>query len=129
MSNQVTITPCEFHEVRTGKVSYGYCASDSYADAYCNNWDSIPDDDLELLALAMKDENKELDGMLSHVCEMGQLAGLAMGIWIGPVYYEWEQIKHLWNSDSLHDVAAEAEEQDRRDHKNNLYGPDEGEPR
>ena len=62
---------------------------------------------------------EEATKLLNHCAEHER------GVFIGPVFYGWEKIRELF-SDSLHDVAAE---EDRRDHKRGLYGPDPGEVR
>ena len=51
MSNRICIEPTEFKNVRSGTVSYGYRAYDDYGNTYDNNWDAIPDDDLEVLKI------------------------------------------------------------------------------
>lgn len=119
MSNRITFEPTEFTNVRTGEVSRGYRAYDDYASTYSNGWESIPDDDLEFLAMVIEDGNEEATKLLNHCAEHER------GVFIGPVFYGWEKIRELF-SDSLHDVAAE---EDRRDHKRGLYGPDPGEVR
>ena len=92
MSNQVYIKPCEFKDVRSGECSKGFRAYDDYEKTYCNFWENIPDDDLEILAQVLKecDNDVRLNSLLSYIQEQ------ELGIIIGGVYYEWEQIKHLF---------------------------------
>ena len=90
MSNQVCIEPTKFEDVRDGTVSYGYRAFDDYEKTYCNLWESIPDDDLEFLAKAMEEDDAILASLLSHLQEMEK------GFYIGPQYYDWCDVKHLF---------------------------------
>ena len=90
MSNSVCIEPCEFFNVRSGERTYGYRAYDDYEKTYDNNWDKIPDDDLEVLDKAMEEPDDILQGMLDYCQEEEK------GIYIGSEYCDWEQIKHLW---------------------------------
>ncbi len=90
MSNRVTLEPTTFVNVRTGHVTYGYRAHDDYGQTYYNCWDSIPGDNLALLALAIEDADDFLTDMLSYVVENEK------GITIGDNYYSYEEIKHLF---------------------------------
>jgi len=90
MSNQVTIEPTKFENVRSGSVTKGYRMYDDYGATYCNQWDSIPDDDLAVLAKVLEDVDNTGEGMLESVEEHES------GISIGGEYYEWDQIKHLF---------------------------------
>ena len=103
MSNRICFEPCEFTNTRSGESSKGFRAFDDYHIPTNYNRESIPDDDLEFLALIVKQKgegNFDLDELLDWIEEQEQ------GIYIGDTWHEWEEIKHLWKAD-----------------------PDEGEPR
>lgn len=91
MSNRVTIEPTEFVNVRTGEVSYGFRAYDDYEQTYDNTLESIPDNDMEFLALICKEKafNTAFSEMLDFVKE-GQ-----MGLYIGGTWYEWDAIEPI----------------------------------
>ena len=91
MGNRITIEPTKFEDVRTGAVSYGYRAYDDYDSTYCNQWESIPDDDLEFLALVMEEVDDTVKQMLFNVTTFDE------GLYVGNTYYEWKQIAHLWD--------------------------------
>lgn len=89
MSNQVHIEPTRFENVRSGLVTYGFRAYDGYAQTYNNTWDSIPDDDMEVLKLALKDADDVLSDMLDFCREHER------GLHVGDSYLDWDEIKHL----------------------------------
>jgi hypothetical protein len=88
--NQINIEPTRFESVRTGDVTYGVRVYDSYANAYDNLWESIPDDDLEVFALVRDSDNDQIVAMIDFLLEHQN------GCYIGGEWYEWEQIKHLF---------------------------------
>lgn len=63
MSNRLVIEPTEFINSRTGDKSYGIRVYDDYEQLYDNNWESIPDDDVEVYHLAK--ESAKISEMLS----------------------------------------------------------------
>jgi len=91
MSNRLCIEPTKFEDVRTGHVSFGYRIYDDYGSAYGNLWDSIPDDDLDVLRLIMEDRrnNIVLDNLLCQIQED------ELTIFIGDSPYNWEQVKEI----------------------------------
>jgi hypothetical protein len=89
--NRVYIEPTEFTNTRTGSISHGYRIYDDSGSSYVNGWESIPDDDMELLALVMEEGNEFTDEMLSYVQEHGK------SLYIGNEEYQWDEIKHLWD--------------------------------
>ena len=102
MSNRMFIVPTEFKDIRTGHITKGVRCSDDYANFYSNLWESIPNDDLEFLALCLEefyfeskysaiDKNKEYHMFFEWIVENQK------GVWIGETYYEWGQIKHLFS--------------------------------
>jgi len=95
MSNQITIRPTEFRNIRTGDVTFGYRMYDNYGQTYdnCifNTKDDIPDDDLELVKMVKDNPNDVAGAMFDYIQEnQGD-------IWVDDEWYEWEKIKHLWD--------------------------------
>lgn len=93
MSNRVTIQPTKFEDTRTGETHKGVRVFDNYGQSYDNTWESIPDDDMDIIAKVMESGDEVIVGILDFLHENGG------GIFVGDVYYEWEQIKHLWGID------------------------------
>jgi len=92
MGNRVTIEPTKFENVRSGESTYGVRVYDDHAQSYDNNWESIPDDDLEVLKLVTYCSDEAISAMMSFVQENEK------GIEIGDTWYEWEQIKSIFDS-------------------------------
>ena len=65
---------------------------DNYGQVYDNTWESIPDDDLEVSTKVMESEDRHIVNMLDFLHETG------IGLFVGDTWYEWDQIKHLWES-------------------------------
>jgi len=86
----ICFEPTKFENVRTGGVSRGFRAYDDNAAAYCNNWDAIPDDDLDFLAKVIEDADDTVQAMLDYMQEHEK------GCDIGGEWYEWHQISRLW---------------------------------
>lgn len=90
MSNRVTIQPTIFRNHPNGEETYGFRAYDDYAQIYNNTWESIPDDDLEILALAIG------TCAASDFVEMiDYLIDAEKGINIGSASYSWEEIRPI----------------------------------
>ena len=91
MSNQVTIIPTTFVNVRQGTETKGYRIFDEYDSHYNNTWDSIPDDDMELLELIVDEAVSDviMRDMFEFIRENKK------GITIGAVYYDYETIKEI----------------------------------
>jgi len=91
--NKITIQPTVFVNHPSGEQTYGYRIFDDYDQDYDNTWESIPDDDLEILGIVMdtggKTAMETIDYILSNQC----------GLFIGNEWYDWEQIKHLFGYD------------------------------
>ena len=90
MSNRVTIAPTKFENVRSGSITKGIRFYDGYDQGYSNTWEVLPDDDLEVLQMAIDLDDSTLKGMLEFVQENRD------GICIGDEYYPWDKIKHLF---------------------------------
>ena len=85
--NKVTIQPTKFENVRTGEVTYGVRIYDEYGSTYQNTWEAIPDDDLEVLRLAIDNQDDTAEVMFDFLQENEH------GCDIGNEWYEWAQIK------------------------------------
>ncbi len=90
MSNRVTIQPTKFENTRTGEISVGVRVFDNYGQSYDNTWESIPDDDIDVIARLIESEDFAIVAMLNWILEN------YAGIYVGDIYYTWKQIKHLW---------------------------------
>jgi hypothetical protein len=90
MANRLYITPTKFEDARTGDVSYGWRACDDYWSGYSNMWDSIPDDDMEFLAMFLEDisDDNAVDTVHFHVMERESFG-------IGDNWYTLGQVKHV----------------------------------
>lgn len=89
--NTVTLQPTEFINQQMGSSTFGFRMYDDEGQTYDNTWDSIPDNNLEILALAMQSDDWQVIDMLSLLLKYKK------GLYIGKTWYEWDQIKHLWN--------------------------------
>lgn len=90
--NRVTIEPTKFHNQRSGEITFGFRMYDDEGQSYDNTWESIPDDDLEVLDKVMQSDDFQVIGMLDFLLEHG------LGLNIGNIFYAWDNIKHLWGS-------------------------------
>src|ERR1700704_6214349 len=90
MPNRVPIVPTIFKNERSNPETYGYRAYDDHGQTYCNGWDEIPDNDLDVLAQAMSEPDEVLAGMLLFVSEY------QTGIYIEHLYYHWDEIEYLF---------------------------------
>lgn len=61
--NRVTIEPTKFVNVRTGHATFGVRVYDDEGQSYDNTWDSIPEDDLEVLKLVLASDNQTITMM------------------------------------------------------------------
>ena len=94
MSNEVILEPTEFKDVRSGFISKGFRLFDDHASMYCNNMESIPDDDLEFLKLIMETYfyDETLIGIIEYLNENEE------AITIGGTTYSYRKIKKIINS-------------------------------
>lgn len=88
--NRVTLQPTVFINHPRGDKTYGYRMYDDYGQTYCNLWESIPDDDLEIVRLALEDGDDIAQSMFGFILEHGY------GLYIGGEWYGWDKIKHLF---------------------------------
>ena len=93
MSNRATIEPTEFTNIRTGIKSYGVRVYDDYGQSYDNTWDIIPVDDMEILEKVKNSDDTVIVGIIEFLLEMQK------GITIGNNWYEWDDIKHLFEDE------------------------------
>ena len=90
MSNHIAIKPCKFTDVRTGDETLGVRVYDNYSQAYDNTWESIPDDDLEVLQKVMESDDERIAAIIDWVNENRPT------IDIGSQYYSEDDYKHLF---------------------------------
>ena len=90
MSNHIVIQPTQFVNVRSGSSTLGVRVYDDYGHTYDNTWESIPDDDLEILKLVLEMDNEVVRSMMEFLKEDQK------SIEIGGEYYSWDKIKHLF---------------------------------
>lgn len=93
MSNRVNIEPTKFENVRTGEVSLGVRVYDDEGCFYDNSWESIPDDDLEVLRIAYQQASTGVSELLAYVYESEK------GLYIGGTWYEWDEIKSVFEQE------------------------------
>jgi len=91
MSNTATIQPTIFQNHGTEQKTYGVRVYDNYGQCYDNTWVSIPDDDLEILQMVIDNDNETMVAIIDFMLEN------CSSIMIGSEYYEWEEIKHLFD--------------------------------
>jgi hypothetical protein len=90
MSNRISIDPTEFVNIRSGSKTFGVRVYDDYGCAYDNTWESIPDDDMDIIEKVLECENEVIRDMMNFVKEEEK------GIDIDGTYYEWDEIKECW---------------------------------
>jgi len=93
MSNRVTIEPTKFEDVRTGEVSYGVRVYDDYGQTYDNTWESLPDDDMDILHKVLQIEG---DRYITDL--MFDVVSDHKGLLIGGKWYDWEEIEETCES-------------------------------
>jgi len=91
--NRINLEPTKFVNQRTGITTFGFRMYDDNTQTYSNTWDSIPEDDMEVLSKLMESYDLEVLSMLDFLLESSG------GLYIGDVWYEWDEIKHLWESE------------------------------
>lgn len=77
MSNRVYITPTEFKNVRTGKVSFGVRAYDDESEGFIDCWDDIPESNREVLQRVIGDAGGTIWDLLDYAKESGK------GVYVG----------------------------------------------
>lgn len=98
MSNRIHFEPTKFESVRTGLVSHGCRIYDEDSCmTYTNSWDSIPDDDIDIIRRCIEDfkggsfnDLNDFDNMIDCV-ETEQ-----NGVYVGEQWYDWNEIKQLF---------------------------------
>ena len=75
MSNRVEIVTCEFQNVigtqKTGEVTKGYRIYDGYGMTYGNAWESMPEDDGDILRAINAEADQDTSEMISYALEHG----------------------------------------------------------
>jgi hypothetical protein len=88
--NRACIEPTRFIDVRSNTDSFGVRVYDDYGQAYDNTWDVIPDDDFEVIRRVIQSNDEAMGAILSSVIENEK------GIFVGDIYYPFEEIQHLF---------------------------------
>ena len=88
--NKVTIQPTIFENHPLGTRTYGYRIYDDCGQTYCNTWEFIPDDDLDILRQVLEDYDETAQAMLTYISDS------ECGLLIGQEPYSWDRIKHLF---------------------------------
>jgi hypothetical protein len=103
MSNKIHFEPTKFESVRTGSITYGCRVYDegnaTYTNAtYTNTWDSIPDDDVDIIAKCLK--NFSYRGAFNAPDDFSNMLEFIEseenGVFVGDIWYDWDEIKHLF---------------------------------
>lgn len=89
--NHITLQPTIFINHPNGEKAYGYRMYDDYGQTYYNLWESIPDDNLEILRLVLEDCDFITSGMFDYMAEHSH------GLYIGDIWYTWDEVKHLFH--------------------------------
>ena len=90
MSDRVTIQTTTFVNGNSACRSIGMRFYDDYAQGYDNTWESLPDDDMDILTMALTSDDDIFIKMMEFVQES------ETGVIIGENYYDWDEIKHLF---------------------------------
>ena len=90
MSNFINVEPTEFKNVRDGTVSFGVRIYDDHGQSYINSWESIPDDDLEVLEMAIQDADDIASSIFDFIQEEEKT------VYVSGIAYRWNEIKHLF---------------------------------
>jgi hypothetical protein len=89
MSNIVTIQPTKFENVPSGDPSCGVRIFDDYSQTYQNNWEYVPNDDLEIIQLTIQNANDDTKDFLLFIKENQH------GLYVGNQWYDYHQFQHL----------------------------------
>lgn len=87
--NRVTIQTTVFENYPQGDKTYGYRMYDDHGQTYLNTWESIPNDDLEIVQQVIDDGDETAQSMLMFCLEH------EVGLYVCNEWYEWDKIKHL----------------------------------
>jgi len=96
MSDKVNIQTTEFKNVPSGSVTRGVRVYDEQHSVYDNSWESIPQDDIEILEMLLelhpcrfgsRDEISQL---------MNDVSTMETGVIINGEEYEWDEISDLF---------------------------------
>ena len=103
MSSQITFQPCEFNDVRTNSKYFGCRIYNDYGQTYTNTWDSIPNDDLEVIQKCIEDFKGISDFGIPHPADIlfDHITENECGVYVGNKFYEWEEIKHLFEEQEV----------------------------
>ena len=89
MSSRINIEPTIFINQRTDEKSYGVRVYDQYGQSYVNNWDVLPDNDMEVLILVKEESDAAIVDLMNAIIDNES------GVMIGDKWYDWDEIKHI----------------------------------
>ena len=90
MSNLACLESTTFVS-KNGEKDYGALVYDDYGNTFLQ-FESVIEDDMDLLKMVNKSENDIAQAIISHVKENEK------GIKISGTYYDWDEISHIFNS-------------------------------
>jgi len=97
MSNNVAIQTTEFKNVPSGEVTKGFRIYDDYGCYYDNNWESIPEDDIEILEMVIDTHDPRCRGVDDPIRDMLKfIKEEEKGVNINGEWYDWDTIKELF---------------------------------
>lgn len=93
MGNRAYIVPTEFKDLRSGEIEQGLRVFDDYAAGYTvlQETETLPEDDLDLLRLALRCGDKTVREVLDFIQEMEKAINIC------DVWYSWEEIKDCFD--------------------------------
>jgi hypothetical protein len=85
----LTIEPTIFKNVRAKTETYGFRIYDEYGKFYCNTWEDIPKNDMDVLEKVAETDDPDIKAMLTHIEENQE------GVDIGGNWYDWSEIQGI----------------------------------
>lgn len=98
MSNRVELVGTTF-VAATGEQTFGFRMYDDYEATYCNLFDAVIEDDLELLRAVILADASSTSDMLEFVS--------ANGCYINGTWYDVDEILHLFETDEVLDRSRQ----------------------
>jgi len=97
MSNRVTIQPTEFKNIGGNESTFGVRVYDDYGQSYDNTWGllilkDMPKNDMEILKRVLDSDDEVVKAMMDFVEENKN------GIYIGDMWYDWDEIKDCFSA-------------------------------
>jgi len=90
MSNTVTIQTIEFKNTSQGTSTFGIIVFDEDDQSYDNTWESIPENDFDIIVKSLHSDDSFIPELLSSVMENKK------GLYVNNTFYEWKEIEYLF---------------------------------